>query len=85
TATSGGTRLAGRDAVEMRLPVYPLAAPDVATFAGQLLPTQPTATMTFTLPADALEGLSRLQVNLAPSVAPGLLQGLQYLIDYPFG
>ena len=85
TATFGGTRLAGRDAVDMQLPVYPLAAPEVVSFAGQLLPDQPTTTLTITLPSDAIEGLSRLQVNLAPSVAPGLLQGLQYLIDYPFG
>ena len=30
-------------------------------------------------------GLSRLEINLAPSIAPGLVDGLEYLIDYPFG
>lgn len=84
TATRGA-RLVGRDAVELPLPVHPLAVPEVATMAGELTPDQPTATVTFTLPSDAIEGLSRLEINLAPSVAPGLLQGLEYLIDYPFG
>jgi hypothetical protein len=84
-ATYGGARLAGRDAVEMALPVYPLAVPEVAAFAGTLTPSRPTETLTVTLPADALEGLSRLEINLAPSIAPGLLDGLEYLIDYPFG
>jgi len=80
-----GARLVGRDAVELTLPVVPLVVPEIATFAGQLTRAQPTSTMTITLPSDAVEGLSRLEVNLAPSVAPGLLQGLAYLIDYPFG
>jgi hypothetical protein len=80
-----GARLIGRDAVESTVPVIPLVVPEVTTFAGQLTRAQPTATMTITLPSDAVEGLSRLEVNLAPSVAPGLLQGLAYLIDYPFG
>jgi hypothetical protein len=85
TASYGGARLAGRDAVELLVPVYPLAIPEVASFAGTLTPAQPTATMTFALPPDAIEGLSRLEINLAPSIAPGLLHGLEYLIDYPFG
>ncbi len=85
TATSEGARLAGRDAVELPLPVYPLVIPEVATFAGELVPSRPTGTVTITLPSDAIEGLSRLEINLAPSVAPGLLDGLEYLIDYPFG
>jgi len=62
-----------------------LAVPEVATFAGTLTPEQPTETITIPIPADAIEGLSRLEINLAPSVAPGLLNGLEYLIDYPFG
>ena len=82
---SFGARLIGNDAVEMAIPVLPLAVPDVAVLAGTLTPDRPTETITITLPSDAIEGLSRLQINLAPSVAPGLLNGLEYLIDYPFG
>jgi uncharacterized protein YfaS (alpha-2-macroglobulin family) len=80
-----GARIAGRDTVELPLTVHPLVVPEVATFAGTLSPSQPTDTVTVTLPSDAIEGLSRLEINLAPSIAPGLLQGLEYLIDYPFG
>ncbi len=85
TATYRGARLAGRDAVELPLPVYPRAIPEVATWAGDLTPSRPGGTVTITLPADVLEGLSRVEIHLAPTVAPGLLQGLEYLIDYPFG
>jgi uncharacterized protein YfaS (alpha-2-macroglobulin family) len=84
TATFGA-RLIGEDAVQLPLLVQPLAVPEMATIAGTLTPDQPTGTITITLPADAIEGLSRLEVNLAPSVAPGLLDGIEYLIDYPFG
>jgi hypothetical protein len=59
--------------------------PEIATLAGDLTPSRPTSTFTITLPSDAIEGLSRLEINLAPSIAPGLLDGLEYLIDYPFG
>jgi hypothetical protein len=85
TTATRGARLMGRDAVEMSLPVYPLTVSEMAAFAGQLTPSRPTATLTIPLPSDAIEGVSRLEINLAPSIAPGLLQGLEYLIDYPFG
>jgi len=80
-----GARIVGRDAVELPLPIRPLVIPEIATQAGTLTPDQPTETITISLPSDAIEGLSRLEINLAPSVAPGLLDGLEYLIDYPFG
>jgi hypothetical protein len=85
TATYRGAHLAGRDAVELPLPIYPLVMPEVAAFAGTLTPARPTDTITLSLPLDVVEGLSRLEINLAPSIAPGLLDGLEYLIDYPFG
>jgi hypothetical protein len=85
TATYRGAHVAGRDAVELSLPVYPLAVAEVATFAGTLTPARPTDTITLSLPSDAIEDLSRLEINVAPSIAPGLLDGLEYLIDYPFG
>jgi uncharacterized protein YfaS (alpha-2-macroglobulin family) len=85
-ATAGfGARVAGRDAVELPLTIYPLAIPEVTSSSGTLTPDHPTDTITITLASDAIEGLSRLEINLAPSVAPGLLDGLEYLIDYPFG
>jgi hypothetical protein len=85
TTATRGAKLIGRDAVELPLSVYPLTVPEAATFAGTLTPSRPTDTITVTLPTDAIGGLSRLEINLAPSIAPGLLDGLEYLIDYPFG
>jgi hypothetical protein len=85
TTAMRGARVVGRDAAQLPLPIYPLAIPEVSASSGELAPDRPTETMTITLPADAVEGLSRLEINLAPSIAPGLLQGLEYLIDYPFG
>jgi len=86
TAMAGrGARLVGRDAVQLSLPVYPLAISDVTTWAGELLPSLPTSTITFTMPADTITGLSRLELDLASSLVPDLLQGLEYLVDYPYG
>ena len=84
-ATRRGTRLVGRDAVESTLPVRMSSVPEVTTFAGDLTPARSSETMTITVPADALQGLSRLQIELAPSLAPGLLDGAEYLVDYPYG
>jgi uncharacterized protein YfaS (alpha-2-macroglobulin family) len=85
TTATRGARVVGRDAVELPLPVRPLAISEMTAASGELTPQRPSDVMTFTLPVDALEGLSRMEVNLAPSIAPGLLQGLEYLIDFPFG
>ena len=85
TATYRGARLAGRDGIETLLPVIPQAIPEVASFSGQLTPEEPQQVLTVTLPADAMEGLSRLEVEVAPSPASGLIDGLQYLTSYPYG
>ncbi|MGD8625552.1 MAG: Ig-like domain-containing protein [Anaerolineae bacterium] len=85
TATQRGTRLFGRDAVESRLPIYPAASHEVTTYAGELTPGLSQEALTLTLPADALPDLTRLEINLAPSLAPGLLHGLEYLVGYPYG
>jgi alpha-2-macroglobulin len=85
TATYRGATLVGRDAAEARVPVVPMAVHEVASFAGQLTRQQPQEVLTVTLPSNALQGLSRLEVNLAPSLAAGLVEDLEYLIDYPHG
>ena len=82
---SRGARLAGRDAVAVSLPVYPLAVPEITTWAGELSPMSPTSTVTLTVPSDVITATSRLEINLAPSLASGMLGGLEYLIDYPYG
>jgi hypothetical protein len=40
---------------------------------------------TVTVPEAILPELSRWELSLAPSIATGMLDGLKYLIDYPFG
>jgi hypothetical protein len=85
TATYSGARLAGRDALQLHLPILPLALPEVTAAAGSLGPETPTATLTLTLPAGASPEPARLELELAPSVAGGLLEGLDYLLDYSYG
>lgn len=85
TATYGGAKLAGRDAVKLPLSVYPLAIPEVTAHSGILEPARPTDTLTLTVPADAIDELSSLQIRVDSSVAPGLLDGLEYLVGYPYG
>jgi hypothetical protein len=40
---------------------------------------------TINLPDAAIPNLSRWDLSLAPSIATGMLDGLEFLIDYPFG
>jgi uncharacterized protein YfaS (alpha-2-macroglobulin family) len=75
----------GRDAVEISLPVHPRAVPEITTWAGDLAPAWPTATITLTVPGDVITGLSRLEIDLAPTVMPGLLDGVEDLVGYPYG
>jgi uncharacterized protein YfaS (alpha-2-macroglobulin family) len=82
---SRGARLVGRDAVEFSLPVHPRAVPEITTWAGELAQAWPTATITLTVPGDVITGLSRLEIDLSPSVIPGLLDGVEYLVGYPYG
>ena len=82
---SRGARLAGRDAMAVSLPVYPLAVPEITTWAGELSPMSPTSTVTLSVPSDVITATSRLEISLAPSLASGMLGGLEYLIDYPYG
>lgn len=85
TTASRGTRLVGRDAVELFVPVHPLAVAEPTTWAGELAPAWPTDTIALTVPADVITSMSHLEINLAPSLAPGLLEGLEYLVDFPYG
>jgi hypothetical protein len=82
---SRGTKLIGRDAVALSLPVYALAVSQVATWAGELTPLSPTGTVTLTLPSDVVSATSRLEISLSRSLTGGLLDGLDYLVGYPYG
>ncbi|MGC8873886.1 MAG: alpha-2-macroglobulin family protein, partial [Chloroflexia bacterium] len=70
------------DAVQYVLPVLPFAVPDVRTWAGEYVGE---AEVRVPVPERWLPQESTLEVRLSPSIVPTLLDGLEYLIDYPFG
>jgi len=70
------------DAVELPLPVYPFAVPEVINRVGQV---EHEITETFYLSVTAIPDASALRVRLSSSIALGLLDGLEYLIGYPYG
>jgi uncharacterized protein YfaS (alpha-2-macroglobulin family) len=70
------------DAVELPLPVYPFAVPEVINRVGQV---KHEITETFYLSVTAIPDASSLRVRLSSSIALGLLDGLEYLIGFPYG
>ena len=89
-AATSGTNLvtttlqtgAGGDIVEVPFPIKPFAVPERWLAAGQV---NQIMTETFTLPLNAVTEATKLEVRLAPSLALGVLNGLDELIDYPYG
>ncbi|MBN1886871.1 MAG: DUF11 domain-containing protein [Thermoflexales bacterium] len=79
------------DAVDLPLPVRPFAVSDVDSRTGMLggsgsdpmLPVQ--VTETFYVSVTAIPDATHLEIKLSSSIALGLLDGLEYLIDYPYG
>jgi len=69
------------DAVQLTLPVQPLAVPDVTTAVGQF---QGALTATVTMPEDAL-AISGVKLELSRSIAGTLLTGIEYLTGFPYG
>lgn len=69
------------DAVALDLVIRPLAIPDVTTEVGQFTGSMAT---TINLPANALP-MSHVNIELSRSIAGTLLDGLEYLIGFPYG
>ncbi|HLF89465.1 MAG TPA: MG2 domain-containing protein, partial [Anaerolineales bacterium] len=69
------------DAVQLTLPIRPLAIPDVTTLVGDFTGTFDTDIL---WPSDAL-GISTVKIELSRSVAGTLLTGLDYLTGFPYG
>jgi hypothetical protein len=80
TAYARGADLS--DAVQYTIPVVPYAVPQVTSFSGELIGERIER---FHLPDDFIPEVTTLEVRLAPSVISSLLDGLEYLIGYPFG
>jgi alpha-2-macroglobulin len=73
---------AGEDIVELPFPIKPFAVPDRWLAAGQ---ANQSATEHFTLPLNAVTEGTLLELRLSPSLALGVLDGLDELIDFPYG
>jgi hypothetical protein len=70
------------DAVQVRVPIGPLAVPQVEAIVGE---TTSSVEHTITLPMNTIKEVSTLQIDLAPSIAASVLDGLAYLTGYPYG
>jgi uncharacterized protein YfaS (alpha-2-macroglobulin family) len=81
---SRGARLVGRDVAQVSLQVHPLALPESVTWAGELTPDNPAATISLTVPADMITSSGQLEIGMAPSAVPAIHEGVAYLIEYPF-
>ncbi|MCA9980424.1 MAG: hypothetical protein KDD89_06320, partial [Anaerolineales bacterium] len=69
------------DAVQLPLPIQPLAVPDVATQVGDF---RGQTALTVNVPTDALP-LSNVRLDLSRSVGGTMLEGLDYLTGFPYG
>ncbi len=70
------------DAVRMALPVAPLAVPDVKSAVGEV---ETSVEEIVDLPPGTIGEASSIQIDLSPSIAASVLDGLAYLTGYPFG
>ncbi len=73
---------AGDDAVELPLPVVPFSVPERFVRSGV---AAGSVEESFEVPFHAIPDSSTVEVRLAPSVALGVLDGLEELIGYPYG
>jgi uncharacterized protein YfaS (alpha-2-macroglobulin family) len=73
---------AGGDIVELPFPVKPFAVPDRWLAAGG---ANLAAGERFTVSLNAVTEETLLEVRLSPSLALGVLDGLDELIDFPYG
>ncbi len=71
----------GADAVQLTIPVRPLAIPEVETLVGEFAGQFETI---LRLPQEAL-ALSSVKIDLSRSIAGSLLTGLEYLTGFPYG
>ena len=71
------------DALQLTLPVYHYSTPEVVATAGQV-PSGETRVETVRLPERLDPSHGELTIQLEPSLAAGMRDGLQYLEEYPY-
>jgi uncharacterized protein YfaS (alpha-2-macroglobulin family) len=70
------------DAVQVGVPVMPLAVPEVQSIVGDFTSS---VEHTIDLPVHTIKEASTLQIDLSPSIAASVLDGLAFLTGYPYG
>jgi hypothetical protein len=78
TATGGLS-----DAVELTLPVYRYSSPETVATAGTVALEEDRLEV-IVLPSDVDPTQGNLRVQLDPSLAAGMLEGLDYVTNFPF-
>ena len=73
---------AGIDIVELPFVTKPFAVPERTSASGS---ANPRATETFVVKSNAMNEATQLTLRLSPSIALGVLDGLESLIGYPYG
>ena len=83
-ATIGASGVSGdlQDALELTLPLNPLARVQFDTWSGE---TEGAADVIFPVRDDVALDRTRLTVTVAPSIAASLFSSLDYLVHYPYG
>ncbi len=74
-----------QDAVERVLPVKRFATPEVVASAGQVHSAPVIETLSLPAPADGERDQGELRLEMVPSLAAGVEDGLHYLEHYPYG
>jgi uncharacterized protein YfaS (alpha-2-macroglobulin family) len=84
SATTVGAQHAAplSDAVELPLPLNPLARTQFDAWSGR---TEDAVSLSVPMRDDAFAARTRLTVAVSPSIAASLLSSLDYLADYPYG
>lgn len=82
TITAYAEGASASDGVQYTIPVVPFAVPNVQSWSGEYIGERIER---FFLPDNYISEVTQLEVRLAPTVVPALLDGLEYLIGYPFG
>jgi len=72
----------GSDRIQLPLETAAFAVPQRIAAAGE---ASPAVVETFEMPFNAINEASELTLRLSPSIALGLLEDLDSLIDYPYG
>ncbi|HEY3298531.1 MAG TPA: MG2 domain-containing protein, partial [Armatimonadota bacterium] len=72
------------DAVQLVIPVQPHGVLRESAFVGELTEAN-SEKVTFDVGSDAVEGMTKMKVKIAPSLAASLISSLHYLATYPWG